>query len=292
MDSKAIIVFFASISAAMMLAAPANASYISMTMTFSAPNIIDSDSFSVNVTLVNKGDEPAYDVSVGLNLPQGFDHEHVFVGTCHPNVEYPVSFKVKADESLALGTYPGIVKLHYADANSYPFSNVGPMFIRYRAAAPTKIRGSIDAANISSDGSPSKLRLRLSNLDQDKRSIDISLHLPNEVRAKETSKTVLLGPKTESLVEFEVENFGALPGSRYSVVAGLSFEGDMHHGSFAQGIIEIRDDIESEKDFLPAWLPAASLIALFFAFLLYQFIGPIIAGKKDRQAKTRERNPR
>jgi|GEM_PF-580937 len=257
----------------LLLAIPVQASYISMTMTLMVPQIVSENEFNINVTVVNSGDEPAHDVSLDLSLPDGFKHERVYLGVSHPNMENVVSFKVTADETVLPGTYPAIVKLHYADANSYPFSNVGPIFIRYKQPTAIKLRATIDAVNLSAAGGESPLTMKITNLDEKARQIKVKLHLPDELRTPEAEQTVTVGAKAIRSMTFPLETLGALAGSRYSVIATMEYEDDMHYGSYAQGMASIVDSVAPQETSLPSWLPMAALAVLVLAFVGYQFIG-------------------
>jgi len=59
----------------------------------SVERIISSGESTVNVSLMNSGDEAANGVQISLQLPGGFKAEPIFLGRMDPNVPQEASFK-------------------------------------------------------------------------------------------------------------------------------------------------------------------------------------------------------
>jgi len=106
-----------------------SASYIRMGSSVPLMGPVIGDTFILNVTLSNSGDEAARDVMVSLITPPGgISSEPVFVGTLEPNSGVLAQFKVAIPFKTKPGTYPLIIKTAYADANAYPFSLLDIVF--------------------------------------------------------------------------------------------------------------------------------------------------------------------
>jgi len=255
------------------LASAASASYIGITVTVSTPQLASGGSFPVNVSVVNSGDEDAHDVQLSLQLPDGFQSSPVFIGILSPNMPYDAVFEVNASDSAKAGTYPIVVKTHYADANAYPFSTVSPTFFRFKEPTPIMLRATMKEISVAAGGDTSQnLVLEASNLDDKPHKILVRFHLPDELKADYDSTTLELNPKDSGTVSVPVKSFGALAGSSYLVFASMEYDDSgLHYSSTASGMVKIVADGQSSTA-MPSvsWLPLAVILVLLAAFIVYQ----------------------
>jgi len=232
--------------------------------------LMTEDTTKTHVNLLNSGDEPAYNVQISL-LSGDFESNPIFVGILSPNKPFEGYFNVTLTKEILPGNYPITVLVDYEDANSYPFSSVSPSSIIYKTPTPSMVSGNI--AEISLSGKKSKkLILNVMNLDDVSHDVKVELILPRELKVSDTEKTVSIGPKEEKQLNFEVSSVSALVGSSYVALASLEYEDDLHHSSFAKGIIKI---VEEKPFEFPIWLPILSFCVLLIVFLYY-----FIRGKK------------
>jgi hypothetical protein len=240
-----------------------------MTVTVTQNVVVTEKNTTLNVTVMNSGNEAAYDVQLSLILPEGFTTEPIFAGVLQPNVPYMGSFRVGIDDSAKPGTYPVVVKTHYADANAYPFSTVTPTFIRYGQPTPFKLRGAIKEVSLVGD-SKKDIVLEVSNLDNKPHDVLVRFHLPDELAADYYSTEAPVQPHGISEVRVPVKSFGALPDSSYVIFASMEYdEGGLHYSSTAGGMIKILAK-EVVGDDMPSWVPLAVLVALIALFIYLQ----------------------
>ena len=224
----------------------------------------------LNISVVNTGDEAAYDVQLSLMLPDGFEAEPIPVGLLPPNAPYADSFRVRVADSVKPGTYPAVLKTHYADANAYPFSTVSPAFIRYGQSTPNRLQGRLRELSLAGERT-GELVLEAGNLDDRPHTVSVRLHLPDELVAEYYSRTVEVRPRGAEKVGFQVKSLGALPDSSYAVFATMEYdEGGLHYSSAAGGVVRILSGDAGGADFM-SWLPPAALVALISLFIYIQF---------------------
>jgi len=223
-----------------------------------------------HVKLLNSGDEPAYNVQISL-MSEDFDSTPIFIGILSPNEPFEGYFNVTLSKDILTGNYPITVLVDYEDANSYPFSSVSPSSIIYKTPTPSTVSGNIEEISLSGKKSE-KLTLNVRNLDDVSHDVKVELILPRELKVFDTEKTVSIGPKEEKQLNFEVSSISALVGSSYVALASLEYEDDLHHSSFAKGIIKI---VEEKPFEFPIWLPILSFCVLLIVFIYY-----FIRGKK------------
>jgi len=258
--------YFVAFSFFTLLSCPVSASYIQMGVTTVTPTIIKSDAFEVNVSVQNTGDETAHDVTLSLGLPPGFDHEPVFVGPLPINTPYEAVFEVSVQEGLLQGSYPLVVYLNYADANSYQFSSVSPTIIRYARATTSKLRGSISDAELTASGE-TDLVLNVGNSDYKAHSVNVRLNLPNELATENYQRQITVEPAKMKELKLPIKSFGALAGSNYLVFASLEYEEDnMHYSFIASGKVAVVE----KKTSLPFSVPFVALLVLAVVLIYSQ----------------------
>ncbi|MCD6093125.1 MAG: hypothetical protein J7J38_03880 [Candidatus Aenigmarchaeota archaeon] len=214
------------------------AGYISLTT--SMENIfIYNNSAEINISLLNSGDEPAFNTKLFLVLPDGFKVNELFVGTLKQNNTFVGQFNISVVKNIIPGKYTFAVLTEYSDANGYGFSSVSPSTIIYKKPTSTKISGFIKELKLG-EKETKNLELKILNRDTEEHNIRAHLYLPNELVAKENDKTVLIKPNEEKEIDFSISNFGALLGSSYIVFASVEYEEDwLHYSTIVRGIVNI-----------------------------------------------------
>ncbi|MEA3254574.1 MAG: NEW3 domain-containing protein [Candidatus Altiarchaeota archaeon] len=238
--------------------------------------VIQGDKTTVDVTLLNSGDEPAYDVQLSLLLPEGINSEPIFLGRMDPDKSQTETFDIGIDSTVMPGKYSMVILTEYKDANGYPFSSVSPKPLIIKRFRSGQIFGKISELALG-DKETRKLTLELRNMDQKDHDIQIKLFGPKELKIDSEEKSLMLNARGEAKMDYDISSFGALPGSSYVVFATLDYEeGGIHYSSTASGIVKVVDQTESAGDqtksaALPGWLPLAALMVLVLIFVIYQF---------------------
>jgi len=250
------------------------ASYISLTTTITT-DLITEDFTKIGVEILNSGDEPAYSVQVSPLLPSDFQVEPGLfnLGTLNMNSPEKIDFNVTVTNEIVSGTYPLVILVDYADANGYPFSSVSPSSIIYKTPTLSKVTGVMKELSLGAD-KPETLTLTLRNLDEVQHNVDIKLYLPRELKVDDDESTVVIGPKGEKNLNFQVSSFSALPGSGYVVLATLDYDYlNSHYSYTVRNIIKIVKEKPLE---FPIWLPVLVFIVLLIIFVYY-----LIRGKHE-----------
>ncbi|MFH0861367.1 MAG: NEW3 domain-containing protein [Candidatus Altiarchaeota archaeon] len=256
-----------------LLAVPASATFIRISTTIAAEQIIRESRAWVNVTLENSGDEPAYNTRLQAILPEGFRSEPAYVGTLSPYKPIESSFNITVDEGTQNGTYPLILKVEYTDANGYPFSTLSPRIIVYHTPTPMKVYARVQNIAVA-ENKKANATILLRNMDSREHDINVRVYLPNELKTDREQMSVVLGGRSEEEMRFEVESFGALPNSTYVVTVSADFEEDnVRHTVLGGGMVTILSkdslqDAESGKQNFMLWALIATFFLLIAAFLI------------------------
>jgi hypothetical protein len=251
------------------MAGYSSATFIQMNVAVAAPKLVAADSFIVNASFMNFGDEAAHDVRASLVLPEGFSADPVSAGLLEPNSPKSAILYVKAAGSPLPGTYPAVLTTRYADANGYPFSTVTPAYVRYMEITASSLRGEVKEFSIPVDGSGSAV-IELTNGDSLSHDVRVRLFLPDELAAEAPAEPVAVAAGGSAKVSVPVKSLGALEGSSYAVLASMEYElGGRHYGSMAAGTVKITKKEEGSP--LVSWAPAAAMFALVAALVYHQF---------------------
>jgi len=260
MDKK---IFFVAV---LFFVSVASASFIRMTADIQVEPIVSGSSTKVNVSLVNSGDEPAHDTQLSLILPDGFSTDSAYAGVMYPNAPYENVFGVNISGGLLPGRYPLVLKIHYSDANAYPFSVVSPSFIMYEQATPVMVRGSMPELQLGVS-EEKQLKLSLSNMDSKPHNLKVRLITSDEIVSDPHEKEVQINANGQTDLMFNVKPFGALPDSTYVVFATIEYDDSLHYSSIATGVVKV---VREESGLNLSWLPVAVLLILIGLFIYYQ----------------------
>lgn len=166
------------------------ASYISLNTALSSK--VKGNNLLVSVSVINKGDESAYNVQAELKLDrrQALGEK---VDQLPVNGNYSAQFTLPLSYAAA-GSYPLALIMHYTDANQYPFSALSCQTFAYKKEAAPEIFGQLKPTQFAGEGT---VRLVLKNLgDKEIRAV-ARLVLSRELTAKDETAAVVLGPRSE-----------------------------------------------------------------------------------------------
>ena len=217
----------------LLLTLPAHASYISLNTSLASK--YENGAVKVNVLVVNKGDESAYNVQAEVAVGGR-------VILAEKRAELPVNGSYAVEEKIPLspplpGTYPLTLVMHYTDANQYPFSALTCRTFIYEGEATSPLFGQLSPASFTKGGS---LHFTLKNSSEREIKVKTYLVAPRELTVEQEGRELSLGPKSEQTASFKIKNFSALPGSTYQVYAVAEFEvNGLHNTSVFPGIVKI-----------------------------------------------------
>jgi len=219
------------------LASPrAEAAFISLRADARAQVV--SNRVVAGLTLINEGDEAARSVRVAarfLDRTAGSPAQDLLP----PGQPLELALDLGAPPEEA-GFYPLIFKIHYADANHYPFSALAFHAQSFPEAVPPPpaVLAILQPLSLTDRGT---LKLKLKSLLDTPFDLLLRLHLPDELSCETPELNLLLTPGRERQVEFPLVNFSGRPGSRYTllVVAGYR-AGGVYCGLPIVGSVEIR----------------------------------------------------
>ena len=212
---------------------PAVAGYISMQTKIQGT--LEGNKLHVSAEVTNRGDESAYNVQISAQVAGNSVTSAV---TEVVGVEETISQSLTIDVAFAKpGHYPLLVTIHYTDANQYRFSALNLLSIVNQQATAANILGVLKGDQLGSKGS---VALKVKNLDNHPKTVQLHFILPQELSTPDVEKTFTLGPHEEVDFSLEVNNFSALPGSSYPVYALLEYElDDRHFMTSASSTVEI-----------------------------------------------------
>ncbi|OGB88911.1 hypothetical protein A2625_00340 [candidate division WOR-1 bacterium RIFCSPHIGHO2_01_FULL_53_15] len=213
--------------------ASANASFISLQTGLSAK--YENNVLKVKVSVINKGDEPAYNVAAELmagskNVRAEKMAELPVNSTYQAEIAVPLSLKTP-------GAYPLSLAMHYTDANQYPFTALIAQTYVNGQETSSPVFGQIRPASFAKEG---ELELSLKNSSAKAIKLATFLLAPRELTLDVEKSEMKLAPRSETKQKIVVKNFSALAGSTYQVFAVSEFEDQgLHYTSLTPGIIKI-----------------------------------------------------
>ncbi|MDM8551594.1 hypothetical protein QUF72_16020 [Desulfobacterales bacterium HSG2] len=242
----------------MLFSTSADASYITMETNF---GIRESDNaILLKISAQNKGDEPAYAVQFEASLGKAGVTGQT-ISRLNVNQNTDEDFEIR-DAFTLPGHYPVIIKTHYQDANSYPFSSLTLGFYDYKTPVISDISVKSEEIDIPANGS-GELNFTLRNNSDKQQELSLELHVPDELATNEGTKTITIGSKEKKTLAFAVENFSALENSSYAVfLIGQYDDKGKHYSISSPAIVRIKPMSAGLSPFL--WL----VITIITAFIL------------------------
>ena len=232
------------------------ASYITMATIFS---IEENDrGLTLVVKSKNRGDEPAYGIQYEIRAGS-----QKFLGSSV--AQLGVNKEIRQDFTIddafeSPGHYPVIIKTHYRDANTYPFSALTAGFYDYKAPALSGVLIRADNLKIPSNGK-GVIKFTVRNSDSVAHELDLVLHLPNELAVLEEDQQRSIGPRATEILQYTVENFSALDNSSYAVILIAEYEeGGQHYSTAGSMQVQVTEPTAFSREMLWILLAVGALV--------------------------------
>lgn len=244
----------------MLIPQMSSASFISIETTTTIT--VEGYTAKVSVAVTNKGDEPAHNGRVRLDI--GGNHlTGKFMDTLQVNVKNTEEFETNIDFKKP-GKYPVTVMVEYTDSNQYPFSALSVTFLNYKEPVNARVVGIIPQISLKDKG---KLKLTVNNIDVAERNFTYQMVAPQELNIANPTGSITVDSGAEKTVIFDIKNISARAGSNYAVFSILSYEDDKYHyagintGSI---IIEKQTFVDRYKAYLIVILVVLVLVVAFY----------------------------
>ncbi len=244
----------------------AHGAHITMATQFSVTQ--EADGLTLAVTVQNRGNVPAHAVQVEASV-----EGESLVG--------PVFEKLAVHESASVafglvnpfqqpGRYPLVIRTFYKDAAGHRFTALVVGFYNHDTANTPNVFINGQAATVPVDGRGRAVFV-LRNKGSGMRTVDLELHLPEELSATRRRAVVELAPASQDSVVFDLENFSGLLNSRYPVTLVGRFEHDGYSYAVA-GTATVQIGNESTNRIKPTWIwfVLAGLLPLVMVLLRLQ----------------------
>jgi len=211
------------------------ASHITMVTDYSVTDA--TDGLTLGVTTTNRGDETAYEVQFEVQIA---DQNFTSPSLPQLGVNETTSADFSVHDAFHLpGHYPVLVKVHYQDANKYPFTATSIGFYDFQHPALSKVMVRAEDASIPSDGEGT-VKYSIRNNDSVKHDLTLTLHLPDELATLKYRDRLTIGPRQSKSLQYPVDNFSALENSGYAVALVAEYEdGKSHYSSAGSGTVRI-----------------------------------------------------
>jgi hypothetical protein len=224
---------------------------------------IEDDHARIRVAVVNKGDEPAYNIKISTDI-SGQVKATPLKEILKPNEPYEEELTTTI-EFKKTGRYPVIVMVDYTDQNQYPFTALSVVYLNYRESVVSRMVGQVEAAPLADRG---KVKIKVKNLEQAEEKVEIRLVVPKELSSPKPKQEVTVKPGVEETIVFDITNISALPGSSYQIYAILGYEHEQYYYANAVGgnikVEEKKTALESYKGLLIVVAIALVLIVAYF----------------------------
>ena len=239
------------------------ASFITLATGFSVTEA--ADGLTLNVTTTNQGDESAYGIQFEVQIgKQNFTSASV--------PQLGVNETTSSDFSILdafdlPGHYPVLIKIHYKDANTYPFTSLAVGFYDFQQPVVSKVLIRAEDTGIPSNGK-GVMKYTVRNNDSVEHDLVLRLHLPDELAALKDSDSLTLGPRESKSLQYMVENFSALENSSYAIALVAEYQdGERHYSTAGSGTIRITEpDISDE--YLPWVVVAVSAVIMVLLIII------------------------
>ncbi|MFH1060864.1 MAG: hypothetical protein V1797_19555 [Pseudomonadota bacterium] len=245
-------------------AAPAAAGTIKLTTTAQAK--LEGGRLSVEVQIVNQGDEAAQNLSLKL-ISAGQQVEAPGPATLPPNQPSKTSLTMAVDVPSP-GTYPAVILVRFHDLNGYPFTSLANAL--YYRDSPT-------FAQVSGRGLPSavagegEVAYEITAMGQDPLKVAMHLYAPQELTLGRDRLELDLPGRSKQNVSLPVKNFSALIGASYPVLAILEYEqAGQHFAAVAVAMVTLAQPPSAVARLTPYLYVAAGLLVLLVAWLQWR----------------------
>jgi len=240
------------------------ASYITMVTDFSVTE--GADGHTLNVRTKNQGDEPAYGIQFEVQIGN-----QTFTSASVPQlgVNEATSSDFSIHDVFQLpGHYPVLIKIHYKDANTYPFTSLAVGFYDFQRPVVSKILIRGEESAIPSNGK-GVVKYTVRNNDSVAHDLELALHLPDELAALKDSDRLTIGPKQSESLQYTLENFSALENSSYAIALVAGYEdGTSHYSSAGSATVRITEPDVVDEYQIWAVAAAVSIVVLMLLIII------------------------
>lgn len=241
------------------------ASYISMEIRAGAT--ISGETITVNLSAINKGDESARFVTASVTL-----HDKLYWGETIDNLPTGGVYytKVTIPASLDTGIHTAIIRLHYSDANCYPFTALSAVHVATEGPATINELISVSASpTMLKQQSVCNVTIAPSPEITTPLPITVKIVTPSEITCEQPIIKLTLLPHESKTVQFKIRNISALPDSNYGIliVADYHWEGQ-HRSSVTGSAVRVAIPFLYTKTFKN--IGVNLLIVAFLVFILLQ----------------------
>lgn len=235
-------------------------SYISLNTTLASQ--VEGQKLKVDVSVSNKGNESAFNVQAEIRAAG----KEILVEK-KDELTIGSSYLAKTLIPLSLekpGTYPLTLIMHYTDGNQYPFSSLTCKTFSYKSEATPEIFGQLKSTQFSESGT---VKFRLKNSGDNKIRATAQLVLSHELTVKNRKTELIIGPRSEKSLDFEVSNVSALAGSTYQAFAITEYgQAGLHLSVISPGTISIVEKSVFNEYQIYFYSIIAILLILFVVF--------------------------
>lgn len=253
---------------------PALALATHITLEINTTTRLEGDEGISQISLMNSGDEPAAQLQIHVELRgQRFSSPTVpqlDAGTRHETeIRFPLT-------DMAPGRYHAIVRVDYTDLNGYPFTALSYSRVVYGEDKSPSVHVQLSDTVLARQ---TRMQLRLRNLDSVTLPLEIKLALPRELTCEQPERLLEIPGQREEQLLFEVRNFSALQGSRYTVFALVEYE---LAGTHSSTLVPARIEIVPPESFVRLY---RTPLMVAFSILFVAAVAAEIWRRKSRHPK-------
>ncbi len=223
---------------------------------------VDKETANVHVTVVNKGDETAYNVRIQAELNKekkaGSHKEQLDV---NGEQTQDVAFEMKG---MKPGRYPMTLYVDYTDRNQYPSTALSVVYVDYQDHAASRVTGEMKPLEISER---EKMIIVIKILENTGKDTKVRLIVPKEFSGEPPVTELKLPPGGEKTLVYEVKNLAALPGSRYPIYAVIEYDDEQYH--YANAVSEMVSVTEKRSVFTVYQRPLIAAALVLIAIVVY-----------------------
>jgi hypothetical protein len=177
-----------------------------------------ADGTNLLVQLMNRGDEAAQNVSAHIAFRDTVI-ETPPIASLAPNA--PMSSVLGLPSGEVVGTFPAVVTVHFEDLNAYPFSSVTILPVRMGVPGQSALHAALSGGKIRGQKT---LRCRVRSQSDQALEIRGRVVMARELVTETPDFTLSLAPNGRDTVSIPVENFSAMPASKYAVHVVLEYD--------------------------------------------------------------------
>ena len=223
---------------------------------------VDQGTANVLITVINKGDEPAYNVRIQAEVNKetkaGPHEEQLNVNS---EQAQHLAFEMKG---MKPGRYPMTLYVDYTDRNQYPSTALSVVYVDYQDHGSSRISGEMKPVEISERG---RIKIKTKNLENTDKNTKVRLVLPKEFSGEPPVAELKLPPGGEETLVFEMKNLAALPGSRYPIYAVIEYDDEEYH--YANAVSGMVTVLESQSVFTVYQTPLIAAALVLIAIVIY-----------------------